>query len=78
MEQEYTFMDGTKPLGWPENGYPRPQGPFYCGVGADRVDGREIVEAHTEACLDAGLLIFGVNAGSNVGAMGPPGWIPRF
>lgn len=62
FEQEYTFLKGTKPLGWPENGYPSPQGPFYCGVGAERVDGRQIVEDHTQACIDAGLLIFGVNA----------------
>ena len=59
FEQEYTFLKGTKPLGWPENGYPSPQGPFYCGVGAERVDGRQIVEDHTQACIDAGLLIFG-------------------
>ena len=35
FEQEYTLFKGTQPLGWPERGYPAPQGPFYCGVGAD-------------------------------------------
>jgi glutamine synthetase len=63
IEQEYTMLrlDGT-PLGFPEGGYPAPQGPYYCGVGAGRVVGREIVERHTQACIDAGLRISGTNA----------------
>lgn len=62
FEQEYTFFKGRQPLGWPEHGFPRPQGPFYCGVGADEVYGREIVEDHAQLCLDAGLLFYGINA----------------
>jgi len=62
IEQEYTFFQGRVPLGWPEGGYPAPQGPFYCGVGADEVYGRDIVEEHLELCLDAGLEISGINA----------------
>lgn len=62
FEQEYTLFDGSTPLGWPDRGYPAPQGPFYCGVGADEAFGRELVEAHTEACIEAGLMIFGTNA----------------
>jgi len=62
FEQEYTLFRGTTPLGWPDRGYPAPQGPFYCGVGADEVFGRALVEEHTQACLDAGLMIFGTNA----------------
>ena len=63
IEQEYTMMrtDGT-PYGFPVGGEPGPQGPYYCGVGAGRVMGREIVERHTQACMDAGLRISGTNA----------------
>lgn len=62
IEQEYTLFEGRNPLGWPEGGYPAPQGPFYCGVGADEVFGRDIVEEHLELCLNAGLQISGINA----------------
>ena len=51
IEQEYTLFKGTRPLGFPESGYPGPQGPYYCGVGADDVYGRPMVEAHLDACL---------------------------
>ena len=62
IEQEYTLFEGRNPLGWPEGGYPAPQGPFYCGVGADEVYGRDIVEEHMQLCIDAGLQISGINA----------------
>ena len=62
IEQEYTFFRGATPLGFPSDGYPAPQGRYYCGVGSEAVFGREIVEAHLEACIDAGLKISGINA----------------
>lgn len=39
-----------------------PSGPYYCGVGADKAYGRDIVEAHYRACLYAGVKITGTNA----------------
>ena len=64
FEQEYFLMDlETKlPLGFPAGGYPAPQGPYYCGVGAKAAYGREIVEEHFDVCLEAGLNVEGINA----------------
>jgi glutamine synthetase len=68
-EQEYTlttkpdFKDGEGlPLGFRPNSEPRPQGDYYCGVGADNVTGRKIVEKHLNKCAEAGLEISGINA----------------
>ena len=62
LEQEYTFFEGPNPLGWPDIGFPAPQGGYYCGVGADEIFGREVVNKHLQACIDAGLHISGINA----------------
>ena len=60
-------MKNDKPLGFPENGFPIPQGRYYCGVGGDIVQGRKIAEEHLDVCIMAGLDITGINAEVMVG-----------
>ena len=67
FEQEYVLMKDGKPLGFPIDGYPEPQGKYYCGVGSDRVKGRDIIEQHLDACMNIGLDITGINAEVMVG-----------
>jgi len=64
FEQEYFLWNSEtdKPLGFPEGGFPRPQGPYYCSVGAMNAYGRHIVEEHLDACIEAGLNVEGINA----------------
>ncbi|MEP1782314.1 glutamine synthetase beta-grasp domain-containing protein [Reichenbachiella sp.] len=64
FEQEYFLIDTNtgKPLGFPEDGFPRPQGPYYCSVGANNAYGREIIEEHLDLCLEAGVNVEGINA----------------
>ncbi len=62
IEQEYTIFKDGRPLGFPATGFPRPQGPYYCGVGTDQIAGRELAEEHMKACLDAGITLSGINS----------------
>jgi glutamine synthetase len=64
FEQEYFFYKDGKPLGFPAEGYPAPQGPYYTGVGYKNVGpvARSIVEEHIDLCLAAGINIEGINA----------------
>lgn len=64
FEQEYFLWNPelNKPMGFPANGYPAPQGQYYCSVGAANAFGREIVEKHLDVCLEAGLNVEGINS----------------
>jgi len=63
FEQEYFLWDPATnlPPGFPHGGFPRPQGPYYCSVGAMNAYGREVIEEHLDLCLEAGLNVEGIN-----------------
>ncbi|MAS17335.1 MAG: glutamine synthetase [Euryarchaeota archaeon] len=62
-EQEYFIMDVDTqlPLGFPVGGYPGPQGLYYCSVGGKNTHGRDLVEAHADMCIEAGINFEGIN-----------------
>jgi len=64
FEQEYFLTQNGVPLGFPSEGYPEPQGEYYCGVGFKNVSalGRQITEDHLWQCLHAGINHEGINA----------------
>jgi len=67
FEQEFFLTKGDKIAGFPENGFPKAQGPYYCGVGAGQVVGRRLSEAHLNRCLDMGIDLTGTNAEVAIG-----------
>ena len=71
IEQEYILCEkildkkvhGKRFYGWPQDlSSMTEQGRYYCGVGSDRILGRDIAEEHLEMCLKAELGITGINA----------------
>jgi glutamine synthetase len=64
FEQEYFFFQDGRPLGFPAEGFPPPQGKYYTGVGYSSVGdvARELVDKHLDLCLDAGINHEGINA----------------
>jgi len=64
FEQEYFLWDTEHnlPPGFPPGGYPGPQGPYYCSVGAKNCHGRKLIDEHLDACLEAGINVEGINA----------------
>ena len=64
FEQEYFLWDPITniPLGFPEKGFPPPQGQYYCSVGAANAFGRDCIEEHLDQCLEAEINVEGINA----------------
>ena len=64
FEQEYFFFQDGRPLGFPEEGFPAPQGRYYTGVGYKNVGdlARQLVEEHLDLCIAAGINHEGINA----------------
>lgn len=62
LHQEYVLYNAQthRLLGWPLSGYPDFQGKYFCGIGADKAFGREIVEEHYQKCISAKIKIVGM------------------
>ncbi len=55
-------VDTKQPRGFPKNGCPGQQGPYYTYVGAANTIGLDIVDEHLQICIDAGINVEGINA----------------
>jgi glutamine synthetase len=63
FEQEYVLMNSSgRPVGFPDGGYPEPQGPYYCAVGSHNVEYRALIDDHFAVCVDADIGVVGINA----------------
>ncbi len=63
LEQEFFIIDNQtgRPLGWPINGEPRPQGDYYCSVGSNCAFGRNYLDECMEKLLEMEIAITGMN-----------------
>jgi len=64
FEQEYFLVENGRILGFPKQGFPPPQGGYYCGVGNKNIGpiARSIVDEHLDLCHFAGINHEGINA----------------
>ena len=64
LEQEYFLIDPktNRPLGFPMEFDPNPQGQYYCSAGAENAFGRKVAEEHLDMCIKAGIQVSGMNA----------------
>lgn len=66
FEQEYVLRwfneNENRPLGFENFNQPEKQGKYYCSVGHPYSAGRDITEAHMDACLSCGINLTGTNA----------------
>ncbi len=62
IEQEFFLSYNGTPVGYKDSDKTRPQGDYYCGIGADNAIGRECIEEAFDNCLRAGLNLTGMNA----------------
>jgi len=70
LEQEYFIMTkGGRPVGWPEapGSFPRAQGPYYCGVGANNMVGRLVSMSILKAVTYSGIWATGTNTEVSLG-----------
>jgi len=63
IEQEFFMMKSSdkRPLGFPNTGFPQPQGEYYCSNGTGKCFGREIAEDVLNYCIYAEVPITGLN-----------------
>jgi len=67
-EQEYFIMEKNgSPAGFPNTGYPAPQGKYYCGIGNNNVKFRNFAKHHMLDCLALDIDITGINAEVAIG-----------
>lgn len=64
IEQEYTIFNAetNDPYKWTHDTFTSVQGKYYCSVGGNCNYGREIAIEHMNKCIQAGIMICGINA----------------